>query len=174
MSNRAAYQKIYKSRPFTIEPAPMPSPKAHQIVIKTRAIGINPADAAVQNAGLVYAAEAHPVILGFDVAGEVHAVGNDVTRFQVGDRVCAFSVDMGSLGEVESKMAHGAFQLYCVANEELAARVPENVEFSEAAVFPSCLSTAAWAMFTKDACPPPFSQPRPYKQRAHRHPPLHE
>jgi NADPH:quinone reductase-like Zn-dependent oxidoreductase len=58
---------------------------------------------------------------------------------------------MGSHGEVESKLAHGAFQLYCVANEELAARVPENVEFSEAAVFPSCLSTAAWALFTKEA-----------------------
>lgn len=151
MSNKAAYQKIYKSRPFTIEPAPMPSPKPHQIVIKTRAIGINPADAAVQNAGLVYAADAHPVILGFDVAGEVHAVGDDVKRFNIGDRVCAFSIDMGSLGEVESKLAHGAFQLYCVANEELAARAPENVEFSEAAVFPSCLSTAAWAMFTKEA-----------------------
>lgn len=151
MSNKAACQKTYKSRPFAIESAPMPSPKPHQTVIKTRAIGINPADAAVQNAGLVYSADAHPVILGFDVAGEVHAIGDDVTRFKVGDRACGFSIDMGSLGEVESKMAHGAFQLYCVANEELAARVPENVEFSEAAVFPSCLSTAAWAMFTKDA-----------------------
>lgn len=150
MSNKAAYQITHKSRPFAIEPAPMPSPKPHQIVIKTRAIGINPADAAVQNAGLVYAADAHPVILGFDVAGEVHAIGDDVTRFKVGDRVCAFSIDMGSHGEVESKLAHGAFQLYCVANEELAARVPENVSFSEAAVFPSCLSTAAWALFTKE------------------------
>lgn len=150
MSNQAAYQKIFKSRPFAIESAPMPSPKPHQIVIKTRAIGINPADAAVQNAGLVYAADAHPVILGFDIAGEVHAVGVQVTRFKVGDRVCAFSIDMGSLGEVESKLAHGAFQLYCVVNEELAASVPENVKFSEAAVFPSCLSTAAWALFTKE------------------------
>ncbi|GAB7333468.1 hypothetical protein MBLNU13_g05064t1 [Cladosporium sp. NU13] len=150
MSNQAAYQKTHKSRPFTIEPAPMPSPKPHQIVIKTRAIGINPADAAVQNAGLVYAADAHPVILGLDIAGGVHAVGDAVTRFKAGDRVCAFPIDMGTFGEVESKLAHGAFQLYCVANEELTARVPENVEFSEAAVFPSCLSTAAWALFTKE------------------------
>ena len=151
MSNKAAYQKTLKSRPFAIEPAPMPSPKPHQIVIKTRAIGINPADAAVQNAGLVYAADAHPVILGFDIAGEVHAVGDRVERFKVGDRVCSFPIDMGgSLGEVESKLAHGAFQLYCVATDELTARVPENVSFSEAAVFPSCLSTAAWALFTKE------------------------
>jgi NADPH:quinone reductase-like Zn-dependent oxidoreductase len=149
MSNIAAIQKTYKSRPFSIEPAPMPTPKPHQIVIKTRAIGINPADAAVQNAGLVYAPDAHPVILGFDIAGEVHAVSDQVTRFKIGDRVCALPIDMGA-GEVESKLAHGAFQLYCVSNASLAAIVPDNVSFSEAAVFPSCLSTAAWTMFTKD------------------------
>lgn len=150
MSNKAAYQTSHKSHPFTISPAPMPTPKPHQIVIKTRAIGINPADAAVQNAGLVYDAAAHPVILGFDVAGEVHAIGDDVTRFEVGDRVCAFPIDMGERGEVESKLAHGAFQLFCTANAELAARVPGNVGFGEAVVFPSCLSTAAWALFTKE------------------------
>ena len=149
MSNKAAYQKTYKSRPFSVEAAPMPTPKPHQIVIKTRAIGINPADAAVQNVGMVYDAAAHPVILGFDIAGEVHAVGQQVTRFKPGDRVCAFPIDMGS-GEVESKLAHGAFQLYTVSNASLAALVPDNVSFSEAAVFPSCLSTAAWAMFTRE------------------------
>jgi NADPH:quinone reductase-like Zn-dependent oxidoreductase len=149
MSNTAAYQKTYKSRPFSIEEAPMPSPSPHQIVIKTKAIGINPADAAVQNVGLVYSADLHPVILGFDIAGEVHAVGEEVTRFKLGDRVCAFPIDMGG-HEVESKLAHGAFQLYCVSNASLAAVVPDNVSFSEAAVFPSCLSTAAWAMFNKE------------------------
>jgi len=149
MSNKAAIQKTYKSRPFTIESTPMPTPKPHQIIIKTRSIGINPADAMVQNVGMVYAADAHPVILGFDIAGEVHAVGEDVTRFKIGDRVCAFPIDMGA-GEIESKLAHGAFQLYCASNASLAAVVPDNVSFSEAAVFPSCLSTAAWAMFMKD------------------------
>jgi NADPH:quinone reductase-like Zn-dependent oxidoreductase len=41
--------------------------------------------------------------------------------------------------------------LYCVANEALSAIVPESVGFAEAAVFPSCLSTAAYALFMKDA-----------------------
>ena len=154
MSNQAAYQETLKAHPLSIEPAHMPTPKPHQLTIKTRAIGINPADAAAQHAGLVYSASAHPVILGFDVAGEVYAVGSGpsvTSRFKIGDRVCAFPIDMGSHGGVESKLAHGAFQLYCVANAELTARIPENVAYSEAAVFPSCLSTAAWALFTKDA-----------------------
>lgn len=138
------------SRPFVIEPAPMPSPKPHQIVIKTRAIGINPADAAVQNLGMVYDASKHPVILGLDVAGEVHAVGDQVTRFKAGDRVCAFSIEM-SADKFEGPQEHGAFQLYCVAKTALAASIPDNVSFSEAAVFPSCLTTAAYTLFVKDA-----------------------
>lgn len=149
MANIAAVQKTFKSRPFVIEPAPMPSPKPHQIVIKTRSIGINPADAAVQNLGMIYDASKHPVILGLDVAGEVHAVGNQVTRFKPGDRVCAFPIEMTD--KFESQKEHGAFQLYCVANANLTAKVPDNVSFSEAAVFPSCLTTAAYTLFVKDA-----------------------
>jgi NADPH:quinone reductase-like Zn-dependent oxidoreductase len=150
MTNKAAYQKTYKSRPISIEPAPMPSPKPHQIVIRTRAIGINPADAAVQNIGMVYDASKHPLILGFDVAGEVYAVGAQVTRFKPGDRVCAFSIQMTPDG-FEGPREHGAMQLYCVASQNLAAKVPGNVSFSEAAVFPSCLTTAAYALYVKDA-----------------------
>jgi NADPH:quinone reductase-like Zn-dependent oxidoreductase len=150
MANMAAYQKTFMSRPFAIEPAPMPTPKPHQIVIKTRAIGINPADAAVQNIGMVYDASKHPLILGSDVAGEVHAVGDQVTRFKPGDRVCAFPIEMTPDG-FEGPREHGAFQLYCVAKQALAAKVPDNVSFSEAAVFPSCLTTAAYALYVKDA-----------------------
>lgn len=148
--NRAAWQKTFKGHPFTIEETPTPIPKPNHILIKNRAIGINPADAAVQNLGLVYDESQHPVILGFDVAGKVEAIGADVTRFKPGDRVCAFAIDSEMTPEKHGS-ARGAFQLFCVADEGLAAVVPDNVDFSEAAVFPSCLSTAAYALFTKDA-----------------------
>jgi len=150
MSNKAAWQKTFKAPSLTIEDAPMPVPQPHQILIKARAIGINPADAAVQKLGLIYDASKYPIILGFDVAGEVEAVGDRVTRFKSGDRVCAFPIDLGS-GEEEYKSQRGAFQSYCVADAALSAIVPEDVSFAEAAVFPSCLSTAAYALFMKDA-----------------------
>ena len=149
MSNKAAWLKTFKGETLTIEDAPMPSPQPHQILIKTRAIGINPADAAVQRLGMIYDASKFPIIMGFDVAGEVEAVGDEVTRFKVGDRVCAFPIDLGSHEDYKSQ--RGAFQSYCVANAALVAHVPENVGFAEAAVFPSCLSTAAYAMFMKEA-----------------------
>lgn len=149
-SNIAAYQTSFKSRPFALQPAPMPTPKPAQIVIRSHAIGINPTDAAVQNLGMVYTADKFPIVPGFDVAGTVHAVGEDVTRFKPGDRVCAFTIDM-SKDKMETACENGAFQLFCVANENFAAKVPENVEFAEAAVFPSCLTTAAYSLFVKDA-----------------------
>jgi NADPH:quinone reductase-like Zn-dependent oxidoreductase len=148
MPNKAAWQKTFKGASLSIEDAPMPVPQSHQVLIKTRAIGINPADAAVQKLGIIYDASKFPIILGFDVAGEVEAVGDQVTRFKPGDRVCAFPVDL-SPGDYKSQ--RGAFQMYCVANASLAAMIPENVGFAEAAVFPSCLSTAAYALFMKDA-----------------------
>ncbi|KAM0716777.1 hypothetical protein Q7P37_008222 [Cladosporium fusiforme] len=144
MANQAAWQKTFKGHPFTIEESPMPVPKPHQIIIKTRAIGINPADAAVQRLGMVYDESKHPLILGFDVAGEVHALGDDVKRFKVGDRVLANSVD---ITPEHYESARGCFQLYCAANAALTAHLPENVTFSEAAVFPSCLCVAGYALF---------------------------
>ena len=104
----------------------------------------------MQKLGLIYDASKYPIVLGFDVAGEVEAIGDAVTRFKPGDRVCAFPIDLGS-GDEEYKSQRGAFQSYCVANAALSAIVPGNVSFAEAAVFPSCLSTAACALFVKDA-----------------------
>lgn len=149
MSNTAAYQNTFMSRPFSIEPAPMPLPKPHQIIIQTRAIGINPFDAAVQNLGLVYDAAAHPVVLGVDVAGIVQSVGEKVTRFHPGDSVCACTIGMTS-GTSEHQQQHDSFQLYCASRAAFAARIPDNVSFSEAAVFLSCMKTAAYALFVKD------------------------
>lgn len=149
-TNYAAWQKTFKTHPFTIEEAPMPLPKPHQILIKTRAIGINPADAAVQHLGLIYDESQHPLIIGFDVAGEVEAVGADVTRFKRGDRICAAAFNSEMTPEDHGK-ARGTFQLFCVADEALTATIPGNVGFGEAAVFPSCLTTAAYTLFVKDA-----------------------
>lgn len=146
MSNLAAWQTSFKSHPFTISPAPMPNPKPHQIIIQTRSIGINPADAAVQHLGMVYNdnEDKFPMILGFDVAGSVHAVGSEVTRFKPGDRVASYSID---ITPEKYESPRGCFQLYCAANAALTFHVPEKVSFSEAAVFPSCLCVASYALF---------------------------
>jgi NADPH:quinone reductase-like Zn-dependent oxidoreductase len=64
--------------------------------------------------------------LGFDAAGEVEAVGKDVTRFKRGDSVFA---DLTPFG-------HGAFAEYAVAPERAWAHTPAGLSYEEAATLP--------------------------------------
>jgi len=67
-------------------------------------------------------------ILGMELAGEITAVGQEVTRFKTGDRVFASTVWSG----------FGAYAEYkCMAQDGALALMPANVTFEEAAVIPS-------------------------------------
>src|SRR5207253_9131738 len=68
-------------------------------------------------------------LLGSDVAGEVEAVGNAVTRFRPGDEVFGF------VGE-------GGFAEYVSAPERLLALKPTNLSFEQAATVPLAAVTA--------------------------------
>lgn len=71
-------------------------------------------------------------ILGFDVAGQVEAVGKDVAQFQPGDEV------FGDLSEC----GFGAFAKYACATEAALALKPTNLSFEEAATIPGAALTA--------------------------------
>ncbi|MGJ3246927.1 MAG: NAD(P)-dependent alcohol dehydrogenase [Elainellaceae cyanobacterium] len=71
-------------------------------------------------------------ILGFDVAGQVEAVGKDVTQFQPGDEV------FGDLSEC----GFGAFAEYVCATEAALAPKPTNLSFEAAATVPGAALTA--------------------------------
>jgi NADPH:quinone reductase-like Zn-dependent oxidoreductase len=67
-------------------------------------------------------------ILGMDLAGEIEAVGQDVTLFKKGDRVFGSTMWAG----------FGAYAEYkCMAQDGLLALKPANMTFEEAAVIPS-------------------------------------
>ncbi len=71
-------------------------------------------------------------ILGFDIAGEVEAVGKDVTEFQVGDEV------FGDLSEC----GFGAFAEYVCAPASVLTTKPTNISFEQAATVPGAALTA--------------------------------
>ncbi len=105
-----------------------PRIKDHEVLVRVRAAGVNPADWAVMS-GLPYIAR--PVyglrrpkvgVRGTDVAGHVVAVGSAVTRFKPGDEV--FGASTGSYAE------------YAAASEDGLALKPKNLTFEQAATVP--------------------------------------
>jgi NADPH:quinone reductase-like Zn-dependent oxidoreductase len=143
-SNQAAWLTADKATPLEIKEAPYPVPEPNEIVIQPRAVAINPVDTATQTRGTnLFPWLTYPRTLGMDLAGTVVEVGSAVSRFKAGDRVLAHP-------DVLSKNAAGAFQMFVVAQENMAAHFPENASFEQACVLPACLSTAACGLFQKD------------------------
>ncbi|MCS5732828.1 zinc-binding alcohol dehydrogenase family protein [Herbiconiux daphne] len=146
---------------LVVGPADRREPGPGELVIRNRAVAVNPLDELKQWTGdLMYRWLPSPAILGEDVAGEVAAVGAGVDRFAVGDRVVAYAVGMERGRRHE---AEGGFQLFTVVREDLAARMPDDLAFEQAAVLPLALSTAATALFQRDhlALPHPSAVPVP-------------
>jgi len=131
-----------------VKPAPYTSPRENEIVVKNRAVAINPLDWVIQVAGnIVFRWITYPSVLGEDLAGEVVEVGKTVTRFKVGDRVLGHAV---GTDKDRNSPAEGAFQSYTVLLAHMAAPIPGAMPYENAAVLPLALSTAACGLFQKD------------------------
>lgn len=133
-----------------VKAAEYTSPKGDQIVIRARAVSINPIDWILQTRGtsMGFPWLKYPLILGQDVAGEVIEIGSECTRFRVGDRVlgqCA-----GSDKAVNSN-AEMAFQHYVVLRSNVVSHIPDSMTYEEASVIPLGTSTAACGLFERDS-----------------------
>jgi len=147
-----------KGVPLSIEPSPRLEPKPNEILIKSRAVAINPVDWAMQLFGSeFFSFLKFPCPLGYDVAGEIVAVGSDVTRAKIGDRVLGMPNGSGQQGK------QAAFQEYTIIADNLFSLIPDTMTFEDASVIPVCLATAACGMFEKDnlALPYPSLDPKP-------------
>lgn len=110
----------------------------HQVKVRIRAAGINPIDTKVRSRGLFYDATP-PAIIGCDGAGEVVAIGDQVSRFKTGDLVWFCH---GGLGREQGNYAE-----YTVIDENELEKKPKNFGFAEAAASPLVLITAWEALF---------------------------
>lgn len=148
MADNTALSLRSKRSPFTIAPAPFPQVQAGELVIRTRAIAVNPFDRLIQTSGdLMTPFLSYPAVLGTDVAGEVIAVGKGVTRFAVGDRVLGFA---SGTDKTRNRAAEGAFQACVVLLEHMTSPLPDALSFEDAAVLPLGISTAACGLFQAD------------------------
>ena len=146
-SNQAAWITA-KGQPLTVSAAPMPQPRVGEILVRSRAIALNPFDGVVQTLGsMVTPWVTYPAILGSDVAGEVVAIGASVSRFKPGDRVLGLALGIDKLA---NRAAEGAFQKYVILRQEATTALPDSVTFEQAAVLPLAVATAACGLFLDD------------------------
>ncbi|RKU39884.1 hypothetical protein DL546_000447 [Coniochaeta pulveracea] len=144
LSNRAAWLTSAKSHPFDIAPAPIVPPGPSQVLIRAHAVAINPIDYKLQATAFIPLQ--YPAILGQDVAGEVVAVGAEVNRFKLGDRVLGVTA-----GSATRKNEERAFQEYVILEEGLTAPVPEGMAYERAVVVPLGATTGAAGLFLEGA-----------------------
>ena len=113
--------------------APDPQPQAGEVRIRVRAAGINFADI-LARIGLYPDAPKPPVVVGYEVAGVVDAVGEGVTTPHEGDRVLALT-------------RFGGYSSSVVVPAAQANRFPDDLSDAEAAAVPLNYLTAAVALY---------------------------
>jgi NADPH:quinone reductase-like Zn-dependent oxidoreductase len=150
-----------KRAPFTVGPAPYTAPGADEIVVRVRAVAVNPMDRLQQTMGDIFTPwTTYPFVVGSDVAGDVVEIGSAVTHFAVGDRVVGYAA--GS-DKQRNRAAEGGFQDYAVLLAHMASPIPAAMTFEDACVLPLGISTAACGLFQNDflAMTAPSAAPTP-------------
>lgn len=119
---------------------PKPTVKANEILVKIKAVGVNPVDFKIRK-GLLKGRlpEKFPIILGWDGAGIVEAVGDDISSFKVGDEVFFYGR--------KDIMHAGTYAEYVTLEEKHLAKKPKNLSFAESAIIPLAALTAYQALF---------------------------
>ncbi|WP_137285710.1 NADPH:quinone reductase [Halorussus salinisoli] len=135
----ARYHEHGEPDVLAVEEVPKPTPDREEVLVETRAAGINPIDTYVM-AGDSTPADGLPAIAGSDLAGIVVDVGEDVTKYELGDWVYATALgihDQGSLAE------------YVPVPVDILAPLPESVSFTDGAAAAMAFATAWRGLITR-------------------------
>lgn len=120
-----------------IEEITPPIPSKGEVRVKVKAVGLNPVDYQLleeENPSWKY-----PFVLGLDVAGVIDMVGEDVSEWEIGQKVYYH----GDLRQ------HGGYAEYAVTTAHTISKIPGNVDFEEAAAIPCAGFTAYLALYRK-------------------------
>lgn len=131
---RAVVINEYGNKDVLVEQElPKPEIKANQVLVEVYATSINPIDWKLRAGYLKAMLDwTFPIILGWDVAGKIVEVGDEVKHFQVGDEVFARP----------DTTPNGTYAEFTTVDEDLLAKKPSNLTFEEAASIPLAGLTA--------------------------------
>ena len=138
----------------------IPEPGAHRILVRVHATSLNRRDTMILKGTYPLPLRAGIVPLS-DGSGEVVAVGDDVTRFAVGDRVTGSYFARWIDGRLHPGVIDqlgctldGMLSQYALLDEQWAVRLPEHLSWHEAATF-TCAGLTAWSALTGAEIPQP-------------------
>ncbi|KAJ5403737.1 GroES-like protein [Penicillium cosmopolitanum] len=126
MSIPASFKAAVVPEPFAqhkIEDRSLQPLQPSHVAIKITATAINPVDWKIRDYNAFI--KEYPAVLGSDAAGEVVAVGSEVTNLKVGERVFF----QGIIGDYDAS----TFQQYCSMPADLVSQTPSNITDDQAA-----------------------------------------
>lgn len=137
-----AIEIVAPGAPDMLVPArrPVPIPGPREVLVKVAAAGVNRPDV-MQRQGTYPPPPGASPIPGLEIAGEIVAVGPEVTRHAVGDRVMAL-------------VQGGGYAEYCPAHEANAIRVPGDLALVEAGAMPETFFTVWSNVFDRGGLAP--------------------
>jgi NADPH:quinone reductase len=124
-----------------VENVPDLTPSSAQVLVRVRSVGLNPVDTYIRS-GIYAAKPSLPYTPGNDGAGEILAVGADVTGFAPGDRVYIANDNLGT-----PRTGLCAEQALCAPTQ--LHRLPVHVTFAQGAAMGVPYATAYAALFRK-------------------------
>jgi NADPH:quinone reductase len=119
------------------EERPVPVPGPSELLVRVKAAGVNRPDV-MQRKGQYPPPPGAPDIPGLEIAGEIVALGDKVTRWKIGDRICAL-------------VSGGGYAEYCLTDEATALTMPKGFSFVEAAALPETFMTVWHNVFERGA-----------------------
>ncbi|RTD95825.1 zinc-binding alcohol dehydrogenase family protein [Variovorax atrisoli] len=133
------YQPLPIDNPESLQDIelPTPVPGARDLLVRVKAVSVNPVDTKVRKNAAPDAGQAK--VLGWDAVGTVEAVGAQVKNFKVGDRVyySGSIIRPGTNAELHA------------VDERIAALAPKSLDDSQAAALPLTTITAYELLFDR-------------------------
>lgn len=130
---------IQNEESFIAFEAVKPVPGPNDLLVKIDAISVNPVDFKIRQSSAKDTVLETPKIIGWDAAGIVQAVGQDVTLFEVGDSVYY-------AGDLTRQGSNAEYQ---IIDEKIVGKKPKTLSVEEAAAIPLTALTAWEILFDR-------------------------
>ncbi|MBL4676282.1 MAG: NAD(P)H-quinone oxidoreductase [Mucilaginibacter sp.] len=124
-----------------LQERPVPVIKDDEVLVRVKASGINRPDVAQRKGNYPPPPGASPDTPGLEIAGEITEVGKNVSRYKIGDKVCAL-------------VSGGGYAEFCAVPQGQCLPIPDNLSFEETASLPETFFTVWSNVFDRGKLQP--------------------